>query len=132
MNCCFIGHRDCVGIEKEIYMQIEKLMRHKDILFYSGGMGNFDKLCEKAVKDLGGKIVFVPYNIKQIKEKDKRWYDHIVCPFGDKPYSKFDIPKRNQWLVDQCNICLCYVYKEGGAQKTLEYALSKKKQIIYL
>ncbi len=81
---------------------------------------------------LGGKIIFVPYNIKQVKEYDKLWYDDIICPFGEKAYSKFDIPNRNKWLVDTCDICLCYVYKDGGAKHTLDYAVKKNKQIINL
>ncbi|MFR8404265.1 MAG: hypothetical protein ACLVC7_05280, partial [Monoglobus pectinilyticus] len=59
-----IGHRDIFGIENKIYTEIEKLIKMGITDFYSGGMGNFDKMCEVAVKDLGGKIIFVPYNIK--------------------------------------------------------------------
>ena len=130
MKCCFIGHRDSVGIEEEIYTQIAKLIKMGVTEFYSGGMGNFDKMCEKAVKELGGKIVFVPYNKSRIKEEDKSWYDSIICPFGEKFYSKFDIPNRNKWLVDNCDICLCYVHRNGCAKRTYDYAVKNDKQII--
>ena len=125
-----IGHRDIFGIENKIYTEIEKLIKMGITDFYSGGMGNFDKMCEVAVKDLGGKIIFVPYNIKQIKKKDKLWYDAIICPFGAKAYYKFDIPNRNKWIVNNCDICLCYVYKVGGAKRTLDYAIKQNKKII--
>lgn len=130
-SCCFIGHRDC-NLEKEIFNSIKKLISDGVTQFYSGGMGDFDKKCEKAVKELGGKIIFVPYNTKQIKPSDELWYDEIININGEKAYAKFDIPKRNKWLVDNCNICLCYVYKSGGAAKTFSYAQKMKKPIINL
>jgi len=130
MKCCFIGHRDSVGIEGEIYALIERLIKMGVTDFYSGGMGNFDKMCEKAAKALGGRILFVPYNKSRIKEEDKRWYDYIICPFGEKFYTKFDIPNRNKWLVDNCDICLCYVHKNGGAKHTFDYAVKNDKKII--
>lgn len=128
----FIGHRDSTGVEAAIYAEIKNMINQGISNFISGGMGNYDKMCEKIVKDLGGKITFVPYNIKQIKEKDRFWYDNIICPFGNKVYSKFDIPNRNKWIIDNCDICLCYVYKNGGAKKTLDYAIKKGKKIINL
>jgi len=131
-KCCFIGHRDIIGIEMQVYTEIKLLMQSGITQFYSGGMGNFDKMCKKSVKELGGKIVFVPYNLKQVKEKDRTWYNKIVCPFGTKAYSKFDIPNRNKWLVENCDIFLCYVYKEGGAKHTLDYAIKKNREIINL
>lgn len=132
MKCSFIGHRDSKGIENKIYKCINELIKSGVDEFYSGGMGNFDKMCEKAVKKSGGKIIFVPYNVKQIKAQDKIWYDEIICPFGTKEYSKFDIPDRNKWLVDNCDIFLCHVYKDGGAKYSMKYAEKKKKRIFYL
>lgn len=87
MKCCFIGHKDAVGVEKEIYSEIKKLVNSGVSEFMSGDMGNFDKMCENTVKKLDGKIVFIPYNINQIKEKDRLFYDEIICPFGNKSYS---------------------------------------------
>lgn len=129
-KCIFIGHRDAKNCEEKVYAQIKNLLAHYDIEFLSGGMGNFDKICERAVHDLGGKLYFIPYNVKRIKPADYLWYDEIICPFGNKTYSKFDIPNRNKWLVDNCDLCICYVYKDGGARKTLNYAEKKGKHII--
>jgi len=80
LKCGFIGHRDSFGIEDKVYSEIRKLMESGIREFYSGGMGNFDKICERAVKELGGKIVFVPYNLKAVKSEDIEWYDEIICP----------------------------------------------------
>ncbi len=131
MNCCFIGHRNAVGIEEKILKSVLNLYRLGVVNFYSGGMGNFDKMCEKAVKKIGAKLIFVPYNCKQIKNTDLLWYDEIIC-FSDKNYSIQDIPNRNKWLVAQCEVCLCYVFRNGGAKTTLDYAIKSNKQIINL
>lgn len=131
-KCGFIGHRNSFGLEKEIYTEIKALIETGVTDFYSGGMGNFDKMCEQAVKALGGTLTFVPYNQKQIKKQDGLWYDHIICPFGNKPYSRFDIPNRNRWLVKHCDLFLCYVYKDGGAKRTLDNAIKQNKRIINL
>lgn len=130
MNCCFIGHRDAKGIENIIERNINLLLKSGITDFYSGGSGNFDTLCEKAVKNLGGKINFVPYNISQIHSSSNIIFDKIILPFGNKPYSKYDIPNRNKWLVDHCDVMLCYVYKNGGAKKTLDYAEKSNKKIL--
>lgn len=132
MKCGFIGHRDSVGIEREIYVCISELMKKGVNEFYSGGMGNFDKMCERTVKKLNGKIIFVPYNTKQVKLIDKLWYDDIVYPFSNKEYSKYDIPNRNKWLVDNSDVLICHVYKNGGAKNTLIYAEKKNKKIFYI
>ena len=130
MKCTFIGHRDSIGLDTIIYEKVLNLIKAGVFEFYSGGMGNFDKSCEVAVKKAGGKLIYIPYNISLIKERDKIWYDDIICPFGKKKYSKFDIPNRNKWLVDNCDIFLCYVHKPGGAEKTYRYAIEKGKRII--
>ena len=132
MKCSFIGHRDSIGLEAVIYPEIKKMMKAGITEFYSGGMGNFDKMCEKAVKELGGTLVFVPYNMKQVKLRDGQWYDAVFCPFGSKEYEKFDIPNRNKWLVEQCDIFLCNVKRPGGAMHTFNYAVKMKKTVINL
>lgn len=132
MKCCFVGHRDAFGIEDLVYAAIRRLINNGITDFYSGGMGNFDKMCESAVRHAGGTLTFVPYNESQVKENDKLWYDNIVCPFGKKTYSIYDIPNRNKWVVDNCDVVLCYVYKMGGAMKTLDYAVRERKIIVNL
>lgn len=132
MKCTLIGHRDYNGSASDILEVINNLIKEGVTEFLSGGMGNFDKSCEKIVKLLGGTLIFVPYNSKQIKPNDKIWYNSIICPFGNKSYSKFDISKRNRYLVDNCDICLCWVYKSGGTKHTLDYAIKNNKTIINL
>ena len=129
---CFIGHRDSIGLEDQIYAALENLIAKGVTAFLSGGMGNFDKTCEKIAKELGAQIYYIPYHRSRIKNEDYDWYDLIHCPFPDRPYRKSDIPKRNQWLVDNSDVCLCHVYREGGAMSTLKYAQKQGREIVLL
>ena len=131
-RCVFIGHRNYAGEDADIQQMIRYLMSCGVSEFYSGGMGNFDKICEKTVKALGGTLIFVPYNKKSIKAFHKFYYEKIENIFGNKAYEPADIPSRNQWMVDRCDICLCYVGQNGGAMNTLRYAVENGKPIINL
>lgn len=128
----FIGHRDIIGIESEIYSEILKMKAAGIEEFYSGGMGNFDKMCECAVRKAGGKLIYVPYNKSRIKPADFEWYDEIICPIEGDRYSKYDIPERNNWLVRNCDVFLCYIYRNGGAMKTYNKAKNHNKILINL
>lgn len=133
MKCCFIGNRDVPNIDNLIYKNMLNLvLKNPSIEFYSGGMGNFDRACEIFAKLFSKKITLAAYNLSQIKQKDFSFYDSIFCPFGSKKYEKFDIPKRNKILVDMSDICFCYIQHPGGAIKTLNYAIKKRKTIIDL
>lgn len=50
MRCCFIGHIDAEGLEYKIRESIEKLIKMGVTEFYSGGMGQFDRAFEYALK----------------------------------------------------------------------------------
>ena len=44
---------------------------------------------------------------------------------------KTAIIKRNEWMVENCDLLIAYVkYSWGGARKTLDYAIRKKKPYI--
>ncbi len=131
-KCAFFGHSDCRGMEDKIRTAISTLINRGVTVYFSGGMGQFDKLCEEAVRALGGELVLVACNIKQLHEKDMLRYDDIICPPGKKSYSKHDVSDRNKWLVDHADVALCYVHKDGAAKSTLNYAVESNKMIINL
>ena len=46
---------------------------------------------------------------------------------------RYAISKRNQWMVDKSDLVIAHVDHDwGGAAKTLEYAIRKKKSYINL
>ena len=62
-------------------------------------------------------------------------YDEILFPF-EKPqqtyfFYKNAIPKRDK-MVERSSVAICYVYRTGGASRTLEFAKKQNLKIINL
>ena len=110
-------------------------------LFYTGAMGEFDELFSSAVRILKKtypeiKLICVrPYLTKEINESEKylySLYDDIIIPteLADIHY-KTVITKRNQWIIDKCDVVIGYTIRDyGGAYKAIDYAKKKGKEII--
>lgn len=136
---CFAGHRDDwrnVGIEDKLKNTIEELIQSGYTIFYNGDRGYFDKLCTKVVLELKKKypqikIYRILANYKPKEEKES-WFDDYVMPNIEKVYFKQRITKRNEWMVEKCDILLCNVYNSynSGAYATLKYAQKLNKKII--
>ena len=116
-----------------------------DYVFFSGGMGDFDIMCEAAVRRLKKKNsdlnirlnLVLPYMTNQIN-RDKDYYesrfDNIIIPMDLMGvHYKAAIKKRNRWMVDQADKILAYVYRDfGGAFDTIKYALRTGKPVLNL
>ena len=134
----FIGHGTCYGIDKEMIKTVLRpLIADKGIdTFYSGGMGDFDWVCARAVYELKAEFphirnyLVIPYLSFTIRNKDI--FDEIIYPEGfEKYYFKAAITKRYHFLVDNVAYALCYVKHDwGGAAQTFKYAQKKKIKII--
>ena len=140
--CSFCGHRDCdSSIRKQIKETITDLIENQGITtFYSGGMGNFDKLCESVVRELKQKYedirlcLIMPYMTKKLntdKEYYNAMYDEIIIPdLGDIHYKRA-ITERNKWMVDCSDVILFYVTRSsGGAYRMQKYAKNENKTIL--
>ena len=48
-------------------------------------------------------------------------------------HPKLAIPKRNEWMVEQADLVICYIEREiGGAYKAVQYADKLGKEVINL
>ena len=107
-------------------------------IFLNGGQGCFDNKCAAIVHRLKKSypniksILVIPY--RDFKIFNDSLFDEVIYPFEAHTFSyytyKGNIPKRNQILVDWSSVAICYVYRAGGASKTLEYARKKQLHII--
>lgn len=139
--CLFCGHRIVTTekLEEKIYVNLYNLIENYGYnAFYSGGMGEFDIMCEQAIRKL--KIVYpdirlyrIVYRYKTDMESIKKLVDEIIIPdLGDAYYKKI-IDLRNRWMVDMSQCVLCYINKNyGGAYKTMKYAETLGKDIILI
>ena len=145
MVITFCGHSNYkFEIDDEIKLLniLEELSTKERIDFYLGGYGNFDsfaKNCAKKFKENhpDSKLIFItPYLNKWLEERKanlEKEYDDIIYPALERVPLKFAISKRNEWMVRQSNIVICYVSAHhGGAYKTLLYAHKHKKTYINL
>lgn len=135
----FIGHSECIGLnENKVTNEIEKLVKKGYDKFLCGGMGQFDYVCAKCVYKLKIKFpgiknyLIIPYLTFSIQES--LYFDEIIYPKDfEKYHFKSAICKRNQYLVDNADIAICYINHDwGGAAKTYQQAIKKGLKIINL
>lgn len=142
--CCGFGHREIFGnITEKVVTAVKKAVEQGCELFYTGAMGEFDEIFSSAVRFLKKtypeiKLVCVkPYLTKEINEsRDYLYslYDDIIIPteLADIHY-KTVITKRNQWIIDKCDVVIGYTIRDyGGAYKAIDYAKKKGKEIIII
>ena len=141
----FIGHREIYG-HYRLEDQIEQIARDKlcekeYVEFYVGRNGDFDisvasaiKRAQNAVGHHNSSLVLLqPYPTKDDPYYEK-FYDEIWYPIDGKTHPKAAITKRNQWMVDNADLLICYVEegRKGGALTTLKYAEKQGVEIINL
>ena len=142
--CCGFGHREIFGnITEKVVSAVKKAVEQGCELFYTGAMGEFDEIFSSAVRFLKKtypeiKLVCVkPYLTKEINESGDylfSLYDDIIIPteLADIHY-KTVITKRNQWIIDKCDVVIGYTIRDyGGAYKAIDYAKKKGKEIFII
>lgn len=133
----FIGNRDCYQVkEADIEQVIITAIENGIEIFLNGGQEYFDKTCAVIVHRLKKtyphikSILVIPY--RDFKVFNDSLFDEIIYPFESHTFScytyKSGSSKRNRWAVDHSSVAICYVYRAGGAERTLKYA--KKQNLI--
>lgn len=133
--CTFAGHReiyDTDSIKVKLKNEIINLVKNHGVTtFYNGGMGKFDWLCAKCVKELKSDYSFIKsYLILAYKNESgtNRYedFDDMIYPNLEPVLSKYAIIKQNEWMIDRADFLITYVHKEwSGAYRTLTYAKKK-------
>ena len=137
---CFFGHREVThNIRPKLTAIIEKLITEDDVTdFYVGNQGQFDSMVYSVLKELRGKYPQIRYTVvlaylpdEHIKEV---YGENTLFPDGlENVPKKFAISKRNDWMIQQSEIAVCYVHKiTGGAAKFREKAEKRGLQIFDL
>ena len=138
--CSFCGHRDAdSSLRTQIKETITDIIENEGITtFYSGGMGNFDSLCESVVRELKKTYplklyLIAPYMTQKINRDGKYYkelYDDIIIPDLGEAHYKRAITDRNEWIVRKSDLLLNYVTRSsGGAYRMLQYARKLNKTI---
>ena len=138
----FAGHRfdwHCIGVENKIPLVLEELIQKGYTIFYDGNSGAFDKKCATAVIELKHKYphiklirILTYYHHEKDKYEIPSCYDGSILPDIEELHYKQKIIKRNEWIIDNCDILVCHIQNtyKSGAYRTLKYAQKKNKIVI--
>ena len=139
-TCCFFGHREVThNIKQKLTEIIEKLITEDGVTdFYVGHQGQFDSMVYSVLKELKAYYPKIRYTVVLAYMSD----EHIRELFGENTLfpdgletvpKRFAISKRNDWMIQQSGVAVCYVHKiTGGAAKFREKAEKKGLQVINL
>ena len=148
-TCTFAGHREVYqpGIAEKLDAAISKILINSDndFSFLVGGMGEFDGACPSAVRrakkqhpekriTLSLVMPYLTHELNNNKDYYEQSYDEIIVPMELAGiHYKSAIKKRNQWMVDNSDYLIAFVYRNyGGAYTTLNYARKKNLNTINL
>ena len=131
----FLGHRDFCPtreIEAKLYDVLSDLIQTRSYLdIYVGRNGEFDVFAASVVKRIKRELnnsscsmtLVLPYKIKDIEYFEKYYDDVIIYEGEEKLHPKSAITKRNRWMVENCDLLICFVERDnGGAYKAMRYA----------
>ena len=149
----FIGNREVYDKEivlKRLLVLFEDLFGsgRGDVMsdfpvFYCGGYGSFSQIASDAIDifrerhpEIESKKLFItPYitpRYLKVVEYMKEFYDEIVYPPLENVPSKFAISRRNQWMIDRCNLLCAYMENPcGNTRKCVDYAIRKDKNVYF-
>lgn len=119
---------------------MDLIENHEVDTFYSGGMGDFDGMCESVVRELKKEYtkiklyLILPYMVKSLNNAPEYYkynYDDVIIPdMGDIHYKRA-IPERNKWIVDNSDYIICLINRTyGGAYTTYKYAKNSNVTVI--
>lgn len=150
-SCCFTGHRNINGSEKEqiipvLVGKIEQLINEGVAVFINGGALGFDALSALAVLGLKNKYpkiqlhIYVPHKGQSDRWSDdnQKIYDYILSRADkveilEEAHSTECMHVRNRRMVDNSDCVIAYVRKNsGGSHYTATYAESVGKKVIYI
>lgn len=141
MRISFFGHSsfyDSDGYKDRTIKLLEELIGDKDVEFYLGCHGGFDRFAYSCCKEYKRKhasaslILVTPYITESAKglHAAKLYYDAIIYPPIENVPPKFAIVHRNRYMVDCSDVVIFYInHPFGGAYNIYTYALRKKKEI---
>lgn len=139
INVTFAGHRvidDARRVESDLYDVLSEIVReHEFTEFFVGDNGEFDILATsviRRVRKVQGEEkcainLVLPYTKSNQKIIEHQFDSVIIPPRLHGAHPKAAIGERNRWMVENCDLIICYVKRKGGAERTMRYAKKSGK-----
>ena len=139
-TCIFFGHSECYGLDKAVLRAaIEELISQGVTEFLVGNHGGYDGMVFSCLQDLSKEYPEISYSVALAylpthKEEFDIYHGHSFYPEGQEiGPAKFAIERRNRYLIESSDICLCYINRSfGGAYKFARMAKNRGLQVINL
>lgn len=138
MVVTFCGHSEVYQqelVSRWLDETVERLILQGADMFLLGGYGVFDGIACGVVWNMKKKyphiqsVLILPYLDKKV---DVSKYDGTTYPPIESVPKRYAISHRNRWMVEQAEVVVSYVtHSWGGAAATLQYAIKRKKRIIF-
>lgn len=131
--CAFFGHRFIPNnLEPRLRELVRQAIEDYGITeFWNGGYGGFDRLAEQVVysmkteyPQIKNRLVYAyPPQYKLRPTFDCDLYPTHLDTYPDK----WHIPRRNQWMAEQCDLMITYVeHANSKIYEPLEHMIGKK------
>jgi len=119
--CTFFGHRECYRLDIAVLREaIEKLIRQGVDEFLVGHQGQFDRMVYSCLRSLKKQFPHIRYHVvlAQLPTHKEDLPDSCYPEGMESVPPKYAIDRRNRYLVEAADICLCYIdHSWGGAYK---------------
>lgn len=133
--CTFFGHREYCDLDTGVLRDaVEELIKKGVEIFYVGNQGSFDTMVYNCLKQLRKVyphirvwvvLAYLPTEKREGEDMSDTMYPEI------EGYPKFAIERRNRWMIDASDYCLCYItHTWGGAYKFARLAKRSGKIVI--
>ena len=141
MVCCFFGHRDTPStVKPDLIECITSLIKEGVTEFLVGNQGAFDTIVLSALRIVKEQHPHITYNVVLAympAEKEEYTYAdpmETMYPEGlESVPKKFAISWRNDWMLKESEVVVCYVrHSFGGSVKFVEKAIKQGKRVINL
>ena len=135
--CTFFGHKECYGLDDRALMNAIENLIHKGVdTFYVGNQGQFDTMVYRCLGQLRKEhphiricivLAYLPSPQSECDDMADTMYPEI------EGHPKFAIDRRNRWMIDHSDYCVCYInHTWGSAYKFAGLAKRHSKTVINL
>ena len=136
--CTFFGHSECYSLDAGVLQrEIEALIGQGVTYFLVGNHGQFDRMVFSCLHRLSKTHPEISYAVAlaYLPTQEQDLYEgHSFYPEGQETGpARFAIERRNRYLINSADICLCYIsHTFGGAYKFATMAKRRGLRIINL
>lgn len=120
--CCFIGQSNSEIDQDRIHQTVRTLRGQGIDLFYTRSGNAFERECEKAVKNLGGYLMYIPISAKQLNKKRilTEYCGFLLVEDCDK------------WMVDHSEVMICWARDSRLVNSLCRYAMRTGVRVMNL